>query len=463
MNFIYLRKKNIYKFFLKILLIVFFCILKRNSFINTIYEINENYLQMQNEINIKFNNKLKKKIRIGFYTYSLKDGGLQRLTSLILKYLSNITIYDIYLFTKNEKESNEYEIPNNISRTFIKSPKLINLINQTIINKLDILVYNFCNPEEIKILNKLKFVKIIFYIHQSFFYWIYLNYNQFKKLYESYFESKYVISIVPFDNDYLFKNWGIRSILMDNFISYEYNSIVPSDLSAKCILMIGRGEDKLKRFNLGIKALKYIIQEIPDSYMIIISNINSNSSLTKLVKNLNLKKNIKFVGYLSTPEVYFKNASLHIIPSISESFSMVLCETKIYGIPNILVGLDYLSTSLGGTIIIYDDQPLSIAKNSIKILKNDKYRKKLGKQARNSMKKFKNELILKKWNKLILSIYNGDNYYIKLRENEKKISINAAKNIMNNQIKLLKIRNKIFANITAQNLINFTYLKDLKF
>ena len=78
------------------------------------------------------------------------------------------------------------------------------------------------------------------------------------KLYQS---SKYVISLIPFENDYIFRNWGINSILMDNFMTYDYYSITPSDLSSKTILMIGRGIDKLKRFDLGIKTMKYIIKE----------------------------------------------------------------------------------------------------------------------------------------------------------------------------------------------------------
>ena len=46
---------------------------------------------------------------------------------------------------------------------------------------------------------------------------------------------------------------------MPNFIPYEYNEITPSDLSSNIILMIGRASDKIKRFDLGIRAMKHII------------------------------------------------------------------------------------------------------------------------------------------------------------------------------------------------------------
>ena len=122
----------------------------------------------------------------------------------------------------------------------------------------------------------------------------------------------------------------------------------------------------------------------------------------------------------SIRQIYFKKASLHIFPTNYESFGLVLCETKIYGIPNILLGLNYVSIAKGGTIIIYDDSPETLANNAIKILKNIRYRKKLGKEARKSMKKFNNNILFLKWVQLILSVYKGDEYFELLRNKRKK-------------------------------------------
>ena len=248
---------------------------------------------------------------------------------------------------------------------------------------------------------------------------------------------------------------------MNNFISYEYYKVIPSDLSSKTILMIGRASDHLKRFGLGIKSMNYIIKRVPDCEMKIISNLNEIDYLIDIIKNSNLEKYIKFVGYTPIPEKYFKNASLHIFPSISESFGYVLCETKIYGIPNILLGLDYVSISNGGTIIIYDDKPESISNKAIKILNDYSFRKKLGKEAKESMKKFDNESLNRKWIKLILSIYNGEYYYQKLINEDNKINENFARNIIDNQIKLLKMRENKFINISIKNIENFTFMENL--
>ena len=267
--------------------------------------------------------------------------------------------------------------------------------------------------------------------------------------------------MVPFENDYIFKNWGINSILMENLITYEYDQIIPSDLSSKTILMIGRASDRFKRFELGIQAMQYIVNEIKDSEMKIISDLNKLEKLKKLIKKLNLKDKIRFVGYSLELENHFHNASLHIFPSVSEAFPMVLCETKVFGIPNILTGLDFVVMSQGGNVIIYDDNPESIAKEAIKILNNYSYRKKLGAIARESMKKYKNEITIKKWIKLIFSVYKGENYYNKLKEGDKKISIEKAKEITKAQVKLINMRVPFLKNLTVDILLNFSQIKQI--
>ena len=141
--------------------------------------------------------------------------------------------------------------------------------------------------------------------------------------------------MIPVENDYLFKKWGINSILMDNPTTFEYDSVIPSDLSSNNIIMIGRIEDPVKRFELGIRAMKIIIKEFPDCTMKIISS-NKKKKFKKLISHLHLNKNVKFTGVKKNVEMYLKNASLHILPSISECYPMVLGETKIFGIPSII-------------------------------------------------------------------------------------------------------------------------------
>ena len=413
--------------------------------------LNEKYFQIFKNVNLNFNKKIKEQIRLGIYGYCIFNGGRARITALLVNYLYKIKIFKIFLFTVENKKEDEYIIPNDVKRYKIKN----NLMKILKVNKIDILIYQLDN--------NINNIKVIIYHHSSTFDWIYSNYTNFKTIYKLFLYSKYFVSIVPFENNYLFKKWGIRSILMNNFMTYEYNLVIHSDLSNNTILMIGRGQAKKKRFQIGIQSMEFIIKVIK-CQMDIISDTTHIGKLINLVNNLNLNKNIKFIGYNKNPEIFLRNASLIIVPSISEAFPMVIIESKIFGLPNILLGLDYLTIAKGGTVIIYDDTPESISKEAIKILKNQKYKEILGKEARNSMEKFNNKILVDKWIELILSIYNGDQYYHQLREqNNQNISYRDLYNISYNQIKLLRKRIPKFIKITKNDYENFTVMENWKY
>ena len=397
-------------------------------------------------------------IKVGYYVYSMRNGGIERVFSVLIKHLSKEKYFIFYLITRVRRKYGEYPIPNSTRRIVLLNQRM-NLYQALEKEHIDILIYNYEN-KEINNLKKLKKTKVIYYNHSSFLYWIYQQhiYKFENSVYNMYKDCKYVISLIPLEHDYLLKRWGINSILMDNPSTFEYDSIIPSDLSNKNIIMIGR-VDRVKRYHLGIIAMETIIKEIPECQMIIVSEVDGN--LKNLVKKLNLENNTLFMGYQENIEKYLKNSSLHILASENESYSMVLTEVKIFGIPSIICGLDFLTLAKGGTIIVYDDDPDTIAKEAIKILKDDKYRKRLGKEARNSMKNRKNELIAKRWVKIFLSVYKGDDksyQKLLLSNNNDKVSENEAKEILNNQLHLLQKRRSRFKSLTFEQLINFSIL-----
>ena len=261
---------------IKIILIIISLLISLNLF-----NINNNLNYINFKLRNIYDNSLNKTINIGLVVTSIKNGGVERTSSLICHYLNMVKYFKLFLFTLTKKENNEFDIDSNIERIIIKN-NLIQVINLT---KVEILIYQFYNYIEIDELNKLSYLKIILINHSCFLHWIYYNrFFQYNTYYRAYKSSKYTISLVPFENDYLFRKWGINSIFMPNFIPYEYNEITPSDLSSNIILMIGRASDKIKRFDLGIRAMKHIISEIPQSEM------KLNNYITSLIiKNYDFK------------------------------------------------------------------------------------------------------------------------------------------------------------------------------
>ena len=100
---------------------------------------------------------------------------------------------------------------------------------------------------------------------------------------------------------------------------------------------------------------------------------------------------------------------------------------------------------------------IQILKEAIKILKNEKYRKELGKEARESIKNHKNKLIAKKWIKLLLSVYKGDYKSYKNLNTHKKVTRKEAKQILNNQLSLLKRRYPCFNRLTLEKFESYSF------
>ena len=120
--------------------------------------LNESYYTLQKTLNLSFNNKLFHKIRIGIYTYCIKNGGRARITSVLINYLYKIKIFQIFLYTKEPKEDNEYELPNNVKRKKVTN----NIIDTIMQYQIDILIYQLSNEDEINELNNLKNIKVIY-------------------------------------------------------------------------------------------------------------------------------------------------------------------------------------------------------------------------------------------------------------------------------------------------------------
>ena len=105
-----------------------------------------------------YNNSLNKKINIGLVANSIKNGGIEKASSLICYYFSKVKIFKLFLFTLNKKEKDEYFIDEKIERKIVKNQNLIKLIKQA---SIDILLYQLYDYKTIKELNKIIILKVL--------------------------------------------------------------------------------------------------------------------------------------------------------------------------------------------------------------------------------------------------------------------------------------------------------------
>lgn len=118
---------------------------------------------------------------------------------------------------------------------------------------------------------------------------------------------------------------------------------------AKKFLVIGCVANlrKEKGHKYLIKAAKKVVDKIPNCIFLLVGDGKLRKDLEKQIEELNLKKNILFLGSRKDIPNLMKAMDVFVLPSISEGFGIVLVEamasgvpvvaTKVGGIPEIVV------------------------------------------------------------------------------------------------------------------------------
>ena len=128
-------------------------------------------------------------------------------------------------------------------------------------------------------------------------------------------------------------------------------NVIPNGIDFKRIEMIKYSKEesdiifagrliKEKNVDLLIKAVKLVCNEIPDVKCIIIGNGPEKRELTKLVYDLKMDNNIKFIGFLENHDhviSYMKSSKVFVLPSTREGFGIVALEANACGLPVVTV------------------------------------------------------------------------------------------------------------------------------
>lgn len=207
------------------------------------------------------------------------------------------------------------------------------------------------------------------------------------------------------ENDYknfLSNNNHTKVVLVPNML-YE-SPDKESKLKDKNIITVSR-LDYGKRNDDIIKAFSKIREK--DWKLYIIGDGIEFDNLKKLIEELNLKDRVILTGYKNKEEIekYMLKSSLFLMASISEGLPMVLLEAMSYGIPCIAYNTasgtsDIIKNNINGYIIKERNEKEYINKIE-KIIRDEKLRTKLGKEAKNTANEFSKEKITEKWLKIL--------------------------------------------------------------
>ena len=225
--------------------------------------------------------------------------------------------------------------------------------------------------------------------------------------------------------------------------------------------MLGRAHDKIKGTIYAIKAMSYIVKEVPDAHLIIATSDSNLENLKNIIKEYNITNNVSFKLFPNITEI-FLNSSVLMFTSLCEAFPMAMNEGKAHGLPVVAFNIPFSPPFQSGVITVPHLHVKALAIETIKLLKDYNYRKIKGKESKLSLNRFTNQETVKLWEKLFDSLANGEyNQFQKEIEDKYYNEELAREHLMMHYNNGLRY-NKYFRCHKFENMLDMNYIKNIK-
>ena len=407
-------------------------------------------------------NATNKKITLAFLYSTLSANGIGRVITVTAKYLIKTGKYNL-IFITEKPYNREFSYDKSIKRFYCYNNYTL-LRNLSKYEKIDIVVLqNVCSKSVVKFHHNLG-QKVICMFHGIFMSAMYGNHVTSYKNWEQFDSCDSYIFIGP-DDYYFYKKLNYNnSMFMPNLYTYDPHEIASSNLTNHNIVILGRLNDWIKGVKFAIKAMQYIIKEVPDAMLYLVSSDSRTQYLKNLTRDLNLTKNIIFKGGTFNLTQLFYNSSVHMYTSLSEAFPMALVEGKAHGMPVVGFEVPYSLPYQQGFIGVELFDVKGLARETIKLLKDYEYRKRKGEEAKRSLDVVKNNETVELWGRLCDSLLSNDREdYRKLqREMENKYyNETRARQHLESHYNILLRYNFNLSCHSFNSFTNFTYLKNI--
>jgi len=401
------------------------------------------------------------KLKIAFVYSTLYANGIARFISVTANNLIKTEKYEIYVVT-NYKYAKDYKLDNRIKRIIAKNRTLIKEATKDL--NIDFFILQNVGGSYIVNYYKKFGKKVIGMFHGLYMSAMfhgsvgpYKTWNNF-----DYFDS-YIF--IGYDDYFFYKKLGFKhEIFIPNLYTFDPSEVQSSNLTGHNIVMLGRAADKVKGYYYAVKTMPLIVKEVPDAKLIILSSNSKINFLKDLAKNLSVSDNIIFNQYTANISEVFLNSSVLMYTSLSEAFPLAMVEGKAYGLPVAAFDVAYSAPYQKGVIGVDMLDCEALASETIKLLKDYNYRKKMGEESKKSLNQFSNNETIFLWERLFISLMEGEISYKKLQKEieDKYYNEDKARQRMEKRFRDLIRLNE---NFTCHSIINFTdinYVKTVK-
>ena len=245
-------------------------------------------IKINNDTTEKENNR----IAIAFMYKILYANGIARFITLTADYLIETGKYDIYIITE-KSTSFDYKFNSKIKRLFFYGNHTL-LANFTKHVKIDIFILQNLTGKQTASYYRHLGKKVIGMFHgvymSAMFHGSVSAYNNWEL-----FDTYDAFVFISYDDYFFYKKLGYKNeIFIPNLYTFEPSKTESSNLTNHNIMMLGRATDPVKGFRYAIMAMPYIIKEVPDAILNIVSSNYNLEGLKNLSARLNVSKNVIF-------------------------------------------------------------------------------------------------------------------------------------------------------------------------
>ena len=219
-----------------------------------------------------------------------------------------------------KKIKKQYKIDTTLS--LLAGPNLVNILSARKDGKTIISVRNFISKSSNgfygkahKILTKLLYNKadLIVVVSNTLKYDLVLNFGLN--------ENKIKVIYNPYDVE------NIKEMAKET-IADKYKEIFENPV----IITAGRLTQQKAQWNL-IRSFKKVKKDMPDAKLVILGQGDLEDYLKELAKELDLEKDVHFLGFQENPFKYIAKSTIYAFPSLYEGFPNAMCEAMVCGVP----------------------------------------------------------------------------------------------------------------------------------
>lgn len=359
---------------------------------------------------------------IAAYCTRMANGGTERVVN-ILSGLWSLMGYQVIILTDDAGTELDYTLPSNVKRVTIHEYKSFtekDLIERATIlksimleNQIDLLVYN-AEFSPLLLLDELVAkscgAAFAIYCHSMFTFPLKVNTPDFMGLTVPYLLADAVVTLNDMNRDF-WSHFNDNVFSINNPLVEELDQWKQSTCDGHRILFIGRLSQEKRPFD-ALRVWRLVRKAIPDAELHIVGKSedgNIEAALNNSIKDLGLNDGVFLHGYCKDVNPFYEDASVLLVTSELEGYSLTIQESMLSGIPCVSYAMPYLTLSKvnRGMISVEQGDVAAAANAIIDLFNSDKKRKAMGKLARESIKELAGYNVKGAWESIFQSIYKN--------------------------------------------------------